>query len=116
VFKANDAINQTLAESGALLAGEKISHSYPHCWRCKQPVIFRATPQWFISMEKTGLRKKSLQAIDQVKWIPHWGRERIYGMIENRPDWCVSRQRAWGFPLRFSFARNVTPCTWTKRP
>jgi isoleucyl-tRNA synthetase len=99
VFKANDDINQTLADKGALLARADINHSYPHCWRCKRPVIFRATPQWFISMEKTGLRKKSLQAIDQVKWIPHWGRERIYGMIENRPDWCVSRQRAWGVPI-----------------
>jgi len=74
-------------------------HSYPHCWRCKQPVIFRATPQWFISMDKTGLRKKALEEIDNVKWVPHWGRERIYGMIENRPDWCVSRQRAWGVPI-----------------
>jgi isoleucyl-tRNA synthetase len=82
-----------------LLAGENINHSYPHCWRCKQPVIFRATPQWFISMEKNGLRKNALTAIDQVSWIPHWGRERIYGMIENRPDWCVSRQRAWGVPI-----------------
>jgi isoleucyl-tRNA synthetase len=99
VFKANDNINQTLADKGVLLAKADINHSYPHCWRCKRPVIFRATPQWFISMEKTGLRQKSLQAIDQVRWIPHWGRERIYGMIENRPDWCVSRQRAWGVPI-----------------
>ncbi len=99
VFKANDNINQTLKDKGALLAKADIGHSYPHCWRCKRPVIFRATPQWFISMEKTGLRKKSLEAIDQVKWIPHWGRERIFGMIENRPDWCVSRQRAWGVPI-----------------
>ena len=99
VFKANDAINQTLADRGVLLAKSDISHSYPHCWRCKRPVIFRATPQWFISMEKTGLRKKSLEEIDQVQWIPHWGRQRIYGMIENRPDWCVSRQRAWGVPI-----------------
>jgi isoleucyl-tRNA synthetase len=76
-----------------------MEHSYPHCWRCKEPVIFRATPQWFISMEKTGLRQKSLDAIDNVQWIPRWGRERIYGMIENRPDWCVSRQRAWGVPI-----------------
>jgi isoleucyl-tRNA synthetase len=99
VFDANRAISQKLKQSGALLAEEKLQHSYPHCWRCKKPVIFRATPQWFISMDKTGLRKKSLQAIDRVTWIPHWGRERIYGMIENRPDWCVSRQRAWGVPI-----------------
>ncbi len=99
VFKANDDINKALAEGGALLAQESISHSYPHCWRCKRPVIFRATPQWFISMEDTGLRKAALSAIDQVTWIPGWGRERIYGMIENRPDWCISRQRAWGVPI-----------------
>jgi len=99
VFKANENINRLLEEKGVLLAKEEIGHSYPHCWRCKKPVIFRATPQWFISMEKTGLRKKSLEEIDRVKWIPHWGRERIYGMIENRPDWCVSRQRAWGVPI-----------------
>ncbi|MCP4745384.1 MAG: isoleucine--tRNA ligase [Desulfobacteraceae bacterium] len=99
VFKANSEINQALKDGGALLAQEKITHSYPHCWRCKRPVIFRATPQWFISMDKTRLRQKSLEAIDKVQWIPHWGRERIYGMIENRPDWCVSRQRAWGVPI-----------------
>ncbi len=99
VFKANGPITQALEDKGLLLARASISHSYPHCWRCKQPVIFRATPQWFISMEKNELRKRSLSAIDQVQWIPHWGRERIYGMIENRPDWCVSRQRAWGVPI-----------------
>jgi isoleucyl-tRNA synthetase len=99
VFKANPEITAKLREAGALLAEEHIRHSYPHCWRCKKPVIFRATPQWFISMDNTGLRKQSLEEIDRVKWIPHWGRERIYGMIENRPDWCVSRQRAWGVPI-----------------
>ncbi len=103
VFKANAEINRALQEKGALLAEEKIQHSYPHCWRCKQPVIFRATPQWFISMDKTGLRSRSLAEIDQVQWIPSWGRERIYGMIENRPDWCVSRQRAWGVPITVLF-------------
>ncbi|MDM8552705.1 isoleucine--tRNA ligase [Desulfobacterales bacterium HSG2] len=99
VFKANKEINAKLQENAALIAEEKITHPYPHCWRCKKPVIFRATPQWFISMDKTGLRKRSLEEIDRVQWIPHWGRERIYGMIENRPDWCVSRQRAWGVPI-----------------
>jgi isoleucyl-tRNA synthetase len=99
VFKANSAIIEALEEKGMLLARADMRHSYPHCWRCKRPVIFRATPQWFISMEKTGLRRASLEAIDKVSWIPHWGRERIYGMIENRPDWCVSRQRAWGVPI-----------------
>jgi isoleucyl-tRNA synthetase len=99
VFDANKNINARLNNVGSLVREESFEHSYPHCWRCKKPVIFRATPQWFISMEKTGLRKKSLEAIDKVKWIPSWGRERIYGMIENRPDWCVSRQRAWGVPI-----------------
>jgi isoleucyl-tRNA synthetase len=99
VFDANKNINVKLKEIGALVAQEDIEHSYPHCWRCKNPVIFRATPQWFISMETSDLRKKSLEAIDRVTWIPHWGRDRIYGMIENRPDWCVSRQRAWGVPI-----------------
>ena len=99
VFNANRTINAKLRDIGALVHEESMQHSYPHCWRCKEPVIFRATPQWFISMEKTGLRQKSLEAIDNVQWIPRWGRERIYGMIENRPDWCVSRQRAWGVPI-----------------
>jgi len=99
VFKSNDAIIAKLSENKALMAQETIKHSYPHCWRCKKPVIFRSTPQWFISMEKTGLRQKALTEIDNVQWIPHWGRERIYGMIENRPDWCVSRQRSWGVPI-----------------
>jgi len=99
VFKSNDAIISTLEKNNALLAKEQIKHSYPHCWRCKKPVIFRSTPQWFISMEKNDLRKKALTEIDNVQWVPHWGRERIYGMIENRPDWCVSRQRSWGVPI-----------------
>ena len=99
VFDANADINAALDEAGVLVAEEKITHSYPHCWRCKEPVIFRATPQWFISMDKTGLREQALKEIDRVEWIPKWGRERIYSMIENRPDWCVSRQRAWGVPI-----------------
>jgi len=99
VFDTNTRINEKLDEVGALLAQESLKHSYPHCWRCKQPVIFRATPQWFISMDKTALREESLKAIDNVQWIPHWGRDRIFGMIENRPDWCISRQRAWGVPI-----------------
>jgi len=106
VFKANQAITAELDACGALVAEGSMEHSYPHCWRCKQSVIFRATPQWFISMEKTGLRKKSLEAIDKVRWIPHWGRDRIYGMIENRPDWCVSRQRAWGVPITVFYCES----------
>lgn len=99
VFKADRDIVARLGKTGALIKEETIEHSYPHCWRCKKPVIFRATPQWFISMDNTGLRKKALEEIDRVNWIPRWGRDRIYGMIENRPDWCVSRQRAWGVPI-----------------
>ncbi len=99
VFKADDAIIEKLNEVGALLAVEKISHSYPHCWRCKNPVLFRATEQWFISMEKNGLRRKALEYINKIKWVPEWGIDRIRGMIENRPDWCISRQRSWGVPI-----------------
>ena len=97
--EANAAVSDKLAEVGALLKEGTVSHSYPHCWRCKKPVIFRATEQWFIAMEANALRQKSLQAINSVQWIPRWGRERIYGMIENRPDWCISRQRTWGVPI-----------------
>ncbi len=100
VFEANPKVIEKLEELGNLMASEKISHSYPHCWRCKKPVIFRATTQWFISMANNDLRKKSLEAIrNEVKWIPAWGEERIYNMIENRPDWCISRQRNWGVPI-----------------
>ena len=99
IFKANAEINKALEEKNALLKQQELSHSYPHCWRCKKPVIFRATPQWFISMDKMDLRKKSLDEINNVDWIPSWGRERIYSMIENRPDWCLSRQRSWGVPI-----------------
>ena len=97
--EVNHQINRDMAESGALLGEDKISHSYPHCWRCKKPVIYRATPQWFISMEANDLRKNSLQNIERVTWTPGWGMQRIYSMIENRPDWCLSRQRAWGVPI-----------------
>jgi isoleucyl-tRNA synthetase len=99
VFDANKAVNRKLAEVGALLKEEPIEHTYPYCWRTNDPIIFRATEQWFISMEKNGLRQKALQSINGVTWIPPWGKDRIYGMIENRPDWCVSRQRAWGIPI-----------------
>jgi isoleucyl-tRNA synthetase len=99
VFAANDAVIDKLKGAGALLGRMDMRHTYPHCWRCKSPIIFRSTEQWFVSMEKNDLRKKALQAIENVKWIPAWGRDRIYGMIENRPDWCISRQRLWGVPI-----------------
>jgi isoleucyl-tRNA synthetase len=100
VFDANKGVNKKIAECGNLVREETITHSYPHCWRCKQPVIFRATEQWFISMESNHLREKALDSIEkEVVWVPSWGKERIYGMIANRPDWCISRQRAWGVPI-----------------
>ncbi len=99
VFDANKDVIQKLKEVGALMGSEDMMHSYPHCWRCKEPVIYRATHQWFISMEKTGLRNNALKAIDTVTWIPKWGRDRIYGMVQHRPDWCISRQRSWGVPI-----------------
>jgi isoleucyl-tRNA synthetase len=99
VWAANAGITELLRREGKLLKAQETSHSYPHCWRCKQPVIFRATEQWFISLEHNGLRQKALAAIDRVTWIPRWGRERIYQMVERRPDWCISRQRAWGVPI-----------------
>jgi len=99
VFDANPAVNRKLDEVGCLLKEEQMEHSYPHCWRCKNPVIFRATEQWFISMDAQGLRETALRSIGQVTWIPYWGKDRIYGMVENRPDWCISRQRSWGVPI-----------------
>ncbi|CFQ49076.1 isoleucyl-tRNA synthetase [Yersinia frederiksenii] len=99
VFKANDVIVELLREKGALLKVEKLVHSYPCCWRHKTPIIFRATPQWFISMDQKGLRKQSLEEIKGVQWIPDWGQARIETMVANRPDWCISRQRTWGVPM-----------------
>jgi len=98
-FPANKAVAEKLIELGALLATDRIEHSYPHSWRSKAPVIFRNTPQWFISMEKTDLRNKALKAIDETRFIPAQGKNRINAMISDRPDWCVSRQRAWGVPI-----------------
>src|SRR5207248_311669 len=125
VFKANPLIVQLMRDRGVLVASETITHSYPHCWRCKNPVIFRATEQWFISMDtsvnpsrKDGegsqasqpealrsahgdgtLRARALEEIHKVTWHPAWGEERMAGMVENRPDWCISRQRLWGVPI-----------------
>jgi len=99
VFKANDQVIEALKARGALLHEQALQHSYPHCWRHKTPIIFRATPQWFISMDQKGLRRDAMKAIKKVQWLPEWGQARIEGMIEKRPDWCVSRQRTWGVPI-----------------
>lgn len=99
VFEANDSVKNQLRDVQALKGEETIDHSYPHCWRCKKPVIFRATEQWFISMETNRLREKALAEIERVTWMPAWGKDRIRGMMEARPDWCLSRQRSWGVPI-----------------
>ncbi len=99
VWEANPAVVEILREKGALLAVRTIEHSYPHCWRCHQPTIFRATEQWFVGMERNGLRERALEAVRGVRWLPGWGQERISNMIAMRPDWCISRQRVWGVPI-----------------
>jgi len=99
VFKANAPINDHMRGNGSLIGEESLVHSYPHCWRCDNPVIFRATEQWFINIEHDDLRQKALKKIEATKWIPEWGEERIYNMVKLRPDWCISRQRIWGTPL-----------------
>ncbi|MCZ6607701.1 MAG: class I tRNA ligase family protein, partial [Alphaproteobacteria bacterium] len=99
VFKVDGDVVEALKDAGRLLAAGRITHSYPHSWRSKAPLIFRNTPQWFISMDKTGLRDKALKAIGETRFVPASGRRRLHGMIETRPDWCVSRQRAWGVPI-----------------
>ena len=99
VFKANDHVVEVLKEHSALLHHHAYEHSYPHCWRHKTPIIFRATPQWFVSMDQKGLRQTSIEEIHKTQWIPSWGEQRIEKMVEGRPDWCISRQRTWGVPI-----------------
>lgn len=99
VFEANPKIVEDMKRDGSLLKEGQVSHSYPHCWRCKNPVIFRATAQWFISLDANGLRQRALEEIRRVKWVPPWGEERIANMVRARPDWCISRQRLWGVPI-----------------
>jgi isoleucyl-tRNA synthetase len=110
VFDANKGIIDALSGNGKLLTRDSLEHSYPHCWRCRRPVILRATSQWFISMDRKGLRKEAMDEIERLEWIPSWGRDRIRGMVEARPDWCISRQRAWGGPI------TVFICAGCRKP
>jgi isoleucyl-tRNA synthetase len=110
VFDADPKIVEHLRAVGTLLAAEGFGHSYPHCWRCKNPIVFRATEQWFIGIDRMNLRRRTLDEIDRIQWVPAWGRERIHNMIANRPDWCISRQRDWGVPIvAFFCERCDTP-------
>jgi isoleucyl-tRNA synthetase len=113
VFAANPVIIEKLKDLGLLLYAEEIEHANPHCWRCKKPVIFRATEQWFVPMEKDRLRERALEEVDRVQWIPAWGKDRIYNMLLARPDWCISRQRTWGVPITIFYCEECREPYWS---
>jgi isoleucyl-tRNA synthetase len=106
VWAANEVILETMENTGVLLHREPYEHSYPHCWRHKTPTAFRVTPQWFIDMDKANMRRDAITAIGDISWTPAWGEDRIRGMVESRPDWCISRQRTWGVPITLFIDRN----------
>src|SRR5208283_1940236 len=106
VFDANPKIIELLRDINALLHSEETTHSYPHCWRCKNPIIFRATNQWFISMDKNNFRQQAIDEVKKVKRLNEWGETRITKMLETRPDWCISRQRSWGVPIFAFFCKS----------